>query len=240
MRFFYVEEPPPGAGAGWRPPATLRRHLQALRLGPGDRLLLLPPEGEAWPAEVEADGGLLIGKPVPRPTLPLASVTLATAWPKGSRADELVVRAAECGVTRILPLSCARSVSGRDAFRPNRVERWERLMRETCQQCGRPEPPQLTTTPMVLPEVHADHPQALQVALLPGTLPLATVLDLQPSREFLFYVGPEGGFDAAEESWFHSKEVPCAGLLPTVLRIEAAGPVAAALAQHHWQQRQAH
>lgn len=240
MRFFFVEEPPPPLAEAWAPPPELRRHLQALRLQAGDRLLLLPPGGDAWPAELLGDGRLRIGPAEPRPRLPLAPLTLATAWPKGPRADELVVRAAECGVTRILPLQCARSVSGRDAFRDNRLQRWRRLMRETCQQCRRPDPPRLDDRPYSLEEALAAEPDARAVALLPGTVPLGTLLDLHPPAPLLLLVGPEGGFDDAEEAWLRDRGVPCAGLLPTVLRIEAAGPAAATLVQHHWMRRQAH
>lgn len=240
MRFFFVDGDLTEVDEAWRPSLELQRHLQALRLAAGETVLLLPPAGDGRIATRIEDGSWQLGAASPRPTLPLAGLTLATAWPKGTRADDLVVRATEAGVGRILPLHCTRSVSGRDAFRPRRIERWQRLILETCQQCGRPDPPELITEPLALPEARAAAPGAHPIALLPGTLPLGMDLNLHPSNDFLLFVGPEGGFDSAEEDWFRRQEITCAGLLPTILRIEAAGPAAATLIQHHWMQQRGH
>lgn len=240
MRFFFLEDPPPEAGTRWRPPRLLARHLAALRLAPGEAVLLLPPRGEAVEATLAEDGVLEVGAARPRPELPLADVVLATAWPKGPRADDLVVRATEAGVRAIVPLQCARSVAGRGELPAAKRERWERLMRETCQQCRNPRLPELTAQPLTPAEALDAYPGARPVALLPGTWPLAMELELHPSPSWLLLVGPEGGFDDAEEALFRERGVSCAGLLPTILRIEAAGPAAVTLVQHHALARRGH
>ena len=240
MRFFFLEEDPPRDRGPWSPPRPLLRHLQALRFLDGQELLLLPPAGEAYAAVYRDPGALELDGRRERPALPLLPVTLATAWPKGPRADELMVRAAEAGVTRILPLQCARSVAGRKDFSPARLARWQKLLRETCQQCRRPEIPQLAPRPLTPGEALERCPGALPVALLPGTAPLGVQLDLHEPAEVLLFIGPEGGFDDAEEAWFRDHGIAHAGLLPTVLRIEAAGPAAAVLVQHHALRRRGH
>ena len=240
MRFFFLDEALPAAGTAWRPPRALARHLGALRLDVGETVLLLPPAGDGCEATLEDDGRLRVGSARPRPDLPLADVVLATAWPKGPRADDLVVRATEAGVRAIVPLRCARSVGGRETFSAARQERWKRLMRETCQQCRNPRVPTLAVEPVPPEEALAAHASARPVALLPGTWPLAMELELHPSPAWLLLVGPEGGFDDAEEALFRERGVACAGLLPTILRIEAAGPAAVTLVQHHALARRGH
>lgn len=241
MRFFFLQQEPPEFHGPWQAPAELARHLRALRCGPSEPVLLLLPRGGALRARV-LDGGedLRLEGLAEVPRLPLMPVTLATAWPKGARADELVQRAAEAGVERLLPLRCARSVVGREELSPSRHERWLRILRETCQQCRRPTLPALERRPVDLREVLKEAPLAHPIALIPGAWPLQHELDLRAPREVLLIVGPEGGFDDEEEGWLAEHGVATAGLLPTILRIEAAGPLAAAICQHDFLARSAY
>lgn len=240
MRIFFLREEPPALQGEWLPPAELDQHLRALRFHAGDSLLLLLPRGGALRASVAAPGRLLLHGLAEPPRLPLLPVTLATAWPKGPRADDLVVRAAEAGVERILPIRCARSVVGRDEFSPQRLERWDRLLRETCQQARRPTLPALDRAPVDLRAAPAEAPLAHPIALTPGGWPLQHELDLRQPREVLLLVGPEGGFAPEEEEWLASRGIARASILPTILRIEAAGPIAAAICQHDFLTRSAY
>lgn len=239
MRFFFLQQEPPELHGLWQPPAELERHLRALRCDPEEALLLLLPRGGALRARVDATRGLRLEGLAEVPRLPLMPITLATAWPKGNRADELVQRAAESGVERIVPLRCARSVVGREELSAERNERWQRILRETCQQCRRPTLPALERRPVPLREVLQEAPLAHPIALLPGAWPLQHELDLRAPREVLLIVGPEGGFDDEEELWLADTGVATAGLVPTILRIEAAGPLAAAICQHDFLARSA-
>jgi len=239
MRFFFLQQEPPELHGPWQPPAELDRHLRALRCGPNEPVLLLLPRGGAVRARMDTARGLHLEGLAEVPRLPLMPITLATAWPKGSRADDLVQRAAESGVERIVPLRCARSVVGREEFSMARHERWLRILRETCQQCRRPVLPNLDRQPVDLKEVLKEAPLAHPIALLPGGWPLQHELDLRAPREVLLIVGPEGGFDDQEELWLADAGVATAGLVPTILRIEAAGPLAAAICQHDFVARSA-
>lgn len=238
MRFFFLASPPDREQGSWSPPAALRRHLRALRLGPEESFLLLPPQGDGWKARLREDGDLEIEGIGQRPSLSLLPVTLATAWPKGGRADELVRRATESGATRIIPLRTARSVTGRQAFGDGKTERWTRIMEEVASQCRRPELPTLESEPWSLAELREwwSRPSPgprLAATLTPGTPPLQLRLELSRPREVLLAIGPEGGFDATEEAELAAAGFLSCGLTPTILRIEAAGPLAVGLCQHH-------
>lgn len=240
MRFFFLREEPAALQGEWQPPAELDQHLRALRLSLGELLLLLLPRGGALRAAYAGPGRLVLQGLAEPPRLPLMPVTLATAWPKGTRADDLMARAAEAGVERIVPLGCARSVAGREDFSPQRCERWERILRETCQQARRPTLPALERVPVPLREVLKEAPLAHPIALLPGGWPLQHELDLRQPREVLLIVGPEGGFHPDEEEWLRAAGAGTASLLPTILRIESAGPFAAGICQHDFMARNAY
>jgi len=240
MRFFFLTTPPENATGAWHPEPELARHLKALRFQPGEELLLLPAEGDAYHASFQSVDQLeLLGR-VERPRLPLLQVTLATAWPKGSRGDELVRRCTENGVTHLLPVACARSVVGRGELSPARLQRWQKIMQEVCQQTRRPELPRIDLQPLPLKDLRAAHPDAHAIALVPGTWPLGMELDLHRPSNILLVVGPEGGFANEEEALLRDQDYSFAGLSPTILRIEAAGPLAVGLCQHHYLMRQGH
>jgi len=236
MRFFFVNEEPARLEGPWDPPRELFRHLRALRLSEGEAFLLLLPQGGAVGARLDGEGRVVLQGLTEMPQIPLLPVTLATAWPKGKRADDLVARATELGVERILPLQCERSVAGRQTFSPARVERWRRIALETCQQCGRPVPPTLDPAPVPLAAVLGESPRGRTVVLDPLAWPLAMELSLHAPREVLLIVGPEGGFTPEEIDWFEEHEIHRAGLGATRLRIEAAGPFAVGICQHWYLQ----
>lgn len=239
MRFFFVPEAPPSLTGPWRPPPELAQHLRALRLQRDEPFLLLLPLGGAVRARWDGRDGLLLDGLAEIPRLQLMPATLATAWPAGPRADELVVRAAEAGVERIVPLHCERSSPTPRAFSAARLARWEKLIREACEQCGRPVLPTLEPRLHALAEIRQEAPLAHPVALVPGAWPLITELTLHAPRDVLLLVGPEGGFSPAERQLFRSQGIHEAGLLPTVLRVESAGPAAVAFCQHWFLQTQA-
>ncbi|TAH38931.1 MAG: 16S rRNA (uracil(1498)-N(3))-methyltransferase [Planctomycetota bacterium] len=234
MRFFFVPEAPPRLRGEWEPPAQLLRHLRALRLQ--EDFLLLLPLGGAVRARWDGRQGLELLGLTEMPKLPLLPVTLASAWPKGQRAEALVARATEMGVERIVPLACARSVVTASDWSAARLQRYQKVILEACQQCGRPVPPALDPRPAPLARVRKEAPLAHPVLLLPGAWPLSMELSLHTPREVLLLVGPEGGFTPEERALLQRQGVHEAGLGPTVLRIEAAGPFAAGICQHwHWQ-----
>lgn len=240
MRFFFLTTLPENETGPWHPSPELRRHFKALRFGPGEEFLLLPPGGEAIRVVFHSPDRIeLLGR-APRPQLPLLNVRLATAWPKGSRGDDLVRRCAESGVVQILPLRCERSVVGRQGLGASRQQRWQKILQEVCQQCGRPELPLLSPDPVELEALPALFPEHRIIALVPGTWPLGMELDLHRPDKVLLVIGPEGGFSPAEEAQMRDLGFHFAGLVPTILRIEAAAPLAVGLCQHHFLMRQGH
>lgn len=237
MRIFFLDAAPENFEGNWTPPRELLQHLKALRFGPNDEFLLVLPDGRALRAHQPDRAELVLLGWTDLPRLDLMPVTLATAWPKGKRAEDLLVRACESGVDCIQPVIFERSVAGREAISRNQMERLRRIAREVCQQLGRPQIPQIHAKPIELSQARNAAPRAQAICLRPGSPPLQSQLEGDDYLGALLLVGPEGGTSPAEEAALTEQKWAFAGLLPTILRIEAAGPMGAALCQAWHSQR---
>lgn len=213
-RFFVPVPLAPLAAAGsFALPPGCARHVQVLRLQPGDELTLFDGHGGEWHACVEHMGRsdvsvrLIEHREVSRELG--FDVTLALGMPANDRMDGLVEKATELGVAAIQPLVCERSVLRLAGERADKkVAHWQAVATAASEQCGRTR----------VPTVHA-------VRSLPDWLRgLATdtdsnqagdcqrrVLSLRDGRgwqasavavsqRFVFLSGPEGGLSETEES----------------------------------------
>ena len=231
MRFFFLLAPPGIRKGPWRPPGELRKHLRALRFASDQTFLLLPPDGVALEARLLSRDHIEILGTAEVPSLSMRNITLATAWPKGSRGGDLIVRACESGVRCIQPIVCERSVAGREGFSIKQLERLEKLARETCQQIRQPMPPVLQSEAIPLENPGNRFENSQVICLVPNSPPLSQISIQEPSAELVLVVGPEGGFTDQEIQMMKRRKWSFAGLLPTILRIEAAGPMGAAILQ---------
>jgi 16S rRNA (uracil1498-N3)-methyltransferase len=208
------------AAATFTLPPGASRHVQVLRLQPGDAITLFDGQGGQWQAEVLAMGRkdvtarLLAHQPLDCELH--TPVTLALGMPANERMDALVEKATELGVATIAPLVCERSVlrlAGDRAER--RSAHWQAVAVAACEQSGR------NRVPQVLP------PQPLRdwLAGMPAgglRLVLSLASDTQPLRRRLaaaagggpvsLLSGPEGGLSPAELA-----AAVAAGHLPTTL-----------------------
>lgn len=185
-------------------PEGAARHVQVLRLQPGDALTLFDGRGGEWAAQVTAMGrrevSVRIGAfaDVSR-ELPLA-VTLALGMPANERMDALVEKACELGVAAIQPLVCERSVLRLAGERAQKkVAHWQAVAVAACEQSGRTRVPQVAPV-MALPQwlVALGEPGGmLRVVLsLRDAAPLPA---LGEARSLIALSGPEGGLSVDEE-----------------------------------------
>jgi 16S rRNA (uracil1498-N3)-methyltransferase len=210
-------------------PAAAARHVQVLRLQPGDALVLFDGSGGEWMARVRRMGrrdvhvDVLEHRPAER-ELPLA-VTLAVGMPANERMDTLVEKAAELGAAAVQPLLCERSVlrlSGERAER--RRAHWQGVATAASEQSGR------TRVPQVLP--------VRELAAWLGAMPAGGARWLlspqapQPiaaaprSAPLILLSGPEGGFAETEVRAATVAGFAEVGLGPRTLRADTA-PLAA-------------
>src|SRR5262245_61636066 len=143
----HVDRPlAPGAEFGLGTAAS--RHVQVLRLQPGDALTLFDGRGGQWAGTVsaisrrEVRARTLQFDPVERELG--RAVTLAVGMPANERMDALIEKATELGVARIQPLVCERSVlrvAGERALR--KAAHWHAVAVAACEQCGRNRVPEV-------------------------------------------------------------------------------------------------
>ncbi len=226
-------------------PAGAARHVQVLRLQPGDAITLFN-HGPGWAGtspggEFEARVTLMGRSQVQVEVLEHQAVEreaqravhLAVGMPANERMDWLVEKAAELGVASIQPLMTERSVLRLAAERATKkVDHWQSVAIAACEQCGGNRVPTvhgvktLTQWLSALNTQEADAPRPLLLSLRRGTQALHDLdIGMVPA---LFLSGPEGGLSPAEEN-----AAVAAGFAPVhlgqrVLRAETAALTALA------------
>lgn len=225
-------ERPLAPGAEFALGATAARHVQVLRLQPGNALTLFDGSGGQWAGAIsgisrrEVRVRTLHFEPVERELA--QAVTLAVGMPANERMDALVEKATELGAARIQPLVCERSVlrvAGERALR--KAAHWHAVAVAACEQCGRNRVPELAEPMKLGPWLHAleGHGGARWLLSTSGdALPWPAVL--RDARKVIVLSGPEGGFTAAEEEMARAAGFSRHSLGSRVLRADTA-PLAA-------------
>jgi 16S rRNA (uracil1498-N3)-methyltransferase len=209
-------------------------HAAVNRLRVGESVMLGDGRGLLADAAVDAVSSssvaFRVGE-VRREARPTPEIWLAQALAKGDR-DELAIQAAtEVGVSGVIPLQAARSISRWSGPKLDKgVARWMSIVREASKQAIRSWVPDVTT-PLAPGDLAADGDVVLVLDPRAETR-LADAVRAAPSdvRRIILAVGPEGGFTPDEV-----ERLAAAGAVPvvlgdTVLRTSTAGPVAIAVA----------
>jgi 16S rRNA (uracil1498-N3)-methyltransferase len=195
------------------------RHLRVSRVGPGEEVVLLDGRGVRATAHLSASGraasvtGLLPprGEPVRRVTVLLGVGELA-------RVEWAVEKGTECGAAAFLLVAAARSQRAHVAAAAARVERLRRIAAEAVKQCDRSVVPDVAA-PEALAGLLAGRHGRLLVAR-PGASPVRA--DALPAGDLAVAIGPEGGFDDAEERLLDAAGAVPFGLGGRILRLETA------------------
>jgi 16S rRNA (uracil1498-N3)-methyltransferase len=213
-------------------PARAARHVQVLRLQPGEEVLLFDGTGGQWRAVIErmgrSDVQVRVATHEDVECEPAIAVHLAVGIPANERMDWLVEKATELGCASIQPLVTARGilrVAGERAGRKR--EHWQSVAAAACEQSGRNR----------VPEVHEPAPfaqwleasatsKARKVVLsLGANAQRFSVPALGASEEWICLSGPEGGLEPREEASATEAGFAPVSLGPRVLRADTA-PIA--------------
>jgi len=149
---------------------------------------------------------------------------------KSARFEWVLEKGTELGVAVFAPILCRRSMAGLEDAGPSKQQRWQRIIQEAAEQCGRSRLPELLPArPLmhalndILPGAFAlmpweeEHGQTLREALVPAL----NRGDSQPITVVLF-IGPEGGLMAEEVSLAQRYGVQVVTLGQRILRAETA------------------
>ena len=239
MPRFFVDQPLI-AGTELSLPDAVVRHVQVLRLNPGDALTLFNghPAGYEYPAtvlsvgkrqvEVQLGAALAVSRESP------LQLGLAQGISSGDRMDFTLQKGVELGVQVFQPVATQRSIvrlSGERADK--RLLRWREIVLSACEQCGR------NSVPEVRPILSLDAWLASQVAQQGTRLLLSPQAGVRlrqlpaPASAWLL-AGPEGGLTDAEEHAAIAAGWTALTLGPRVLRTETAALAAVAAMQLCW------
>lgn len=226
---------PLARGAELALPPNATRHVQVLRLQPGDALTLFDGAGGEWSAELlrigrrEASARVLAHRP--RECELRRRVTLALGMPANERMDTLIEKATELGVATVQPLQCERSVLRLAGERAERKRaHWHAVAAAACEQSGRNRLPQVAEPAALddwLEALDRDPPpRKLLLSLNPDAPPLLRDEQLPRADRIVVLSGPEGGLTAAEQSRAVAAGFAPVSLGARVLRADTA-PLAA-------------
>lgn len=219
-------------GATLTLPDSAARHVQVLRLQPGDEITLFNGEGGECLATVTRMGRsdvevLVVSHQAIEREAPRA-VHLALGMPANERMDWLVEKATELGVASLQPLQAERSVLRLAGERAEKKRsHWQGVVIAACEQCGRNRVPPvlpIQTLPAWLPTLSSGH--HLLLSLQADSVPLAKHVATLAPGPVLFLSGPEGGLSAAEEQAARAQGFVPVSLGARTLRAETA-PLAA-------------
>ncbi|MEO5986028.1 MAG: RsmE family RNA methyltransferase [Candidatus Limnocylindria bacterium] len=200
-------------------PASIERQVRSvLRLGDGDRLVLLPGDGSEAVCSLEA-GGCVVEERRRVESEPAHRLTLVQALLKGDALEAVVQFGTEIGIAAFRLVVTERCIAREISSR--KLERLKAIARESAEQSERG----------IIPDVAAPIP--LRDVLAPGVVLLyerddALRLGAIEAPETVI-VGPEGGFTDAELRAASEAGVRAAGLGALILRSQTAGPAAAAV-----------
>lgn len=222
---------PLGANAALTLAPGAARHVQVLRMQPGDALTLFDGRGGEYAATVERMGRsevtVQVGRRIDTEREAARAVHLAVGMPANERMDWLVEKATELGVASIQPLVTAHGVLRLAGERADKKRaHWEAIAVAACEQCGR------NRVPLIHPVLSLgswlETPPAetrterFILSLAEGTRAVADALAGLDGRAACVLSGPEGGLSTTEERDAIDQGFTPLTLGPRILRAETA------------------
>lgn len=221
-------------------PPTAARHVQVLRMQPGQSVLLFGSGQGQWRACIEEIGRSHV-RVCPQEFADIARETplrvhLVMALVANDRMDHLLEKATELGAASFSPLEterCVVKLSGDRAEK--RRQHWQAVVASACEQCGRNTVPQVLPTQSLthylssFPLLHNNRSARYLLSLSEQAQPLMRVAgatQFQPSSSIDLVSGPEGGWSMTEESHLVQAGLIQVSLGPRTLRADTA-PLAA-------------
>ncbi len=222
---FFTTTPPPREGAFIITDENLLNQWRnVLRMEEGSKVAFFDGSGDEALCEfilLSKKSATLKVLEIKKGLVPMRDVTLFMALIKKDNLEFVLEKATELGVTRIVPVECARS----EKKGINR-ERSEKILREASEQSGR------ATVPILGDIIDAKNiPNKNLVVFDPrGETSAREFFATHTITPISLCIGPEGGFTDEEITFFKTNSTPILTTGPTILRAETAAIVALSLA----------
>lgn len=220
------------AGLSFDLPPGTARHVQVLRLQPGDEVTLFNGEGGEYQAIIErmgrSDVSVTVSSHAAVEREAARAVHLAVGMPANERMDWLVEKATELGVSSIQPLMTAHAVLRLAGERAEKKRtHWEAIAVAACEQCGRNRVPRVHEVQSFSKwlEQESSGAHRLVLSLAEETRGIAQVAASTADGALLVLSGPEGGLSRDED-----EQARAAGFAPVTLGARVLRAETAALA----------
>jgi 16S rRNA (uracil1498-N3)-methyltransferase len=213
------------------------RHLcGALRLQPGDQVVLFDGNGGEFSARLESlDRKQVWLQVVEHQAIERESplpVHLGIGISRGDRFDWVVQKATELGVAQISPLLSERvEVKLKGERAEKKLQHWQQIAISACEQCGRNR----------IPTIHSLQKLTGWTQQVDGDCKLVlhhrgqqSLTRLTPPAKLALLIGPEGGLTEQEIEQAQQQGFAPLTLGPRVLRTETAPLAALAIVQQLW------
>lgn len=241
MKRFFVEQIDSKEGSFTVRGPEARHIARVLRMGPGDRFILMDRTGARYEVTVAScdrhEVRVFLERPLPSPPVSPVDITLCQALLKSGPMDYIIQKTSELGVNRILPFVSERTVIRPDpeGFR-TKARHWQEIARNAATQSDRAVPADIGPLHFFDHMIaHLKGENALKIILWESEncRDLKGVLAETPRLgSIVGVVGPEGGLTPAEvelarEGGFHP-----ASLGHRILRAETAAQTLVAILQY--------
>lgn len=209
---------------------------RVLRLKAGDEILILDGMGNLYRCALTSLGPNLVRAEIlvceKATGEPAIKVTVGLPLIKGDRFDWAIQKLTELGASRVVPLTCERTVVKGPST--GKLPRWQLIARESAEQCERPTIPHIVS-PTALVDL-VTNPDTItgggvELSLICAERRKAPLLQslLHSRRESgkhpnhtLILIGPEGGFSDREVTMAGDAGFAQVSLGPRILRAETA------------------
>jgi 16S rRNA (uracil1498-N3)-methyltransferase len=213
---------------------------RVLRLRPGDRVLALDGAGLQYEVVLEEVSnsrvtGLIAGKTAAVGE-PGTRLTLFQSLVKREKFEWVLQKGTELGVADFCPVITRRTlVRDEEDVKPEKLDRWRRIIKEAAEQSGRGLLPRLTAPipfEAAAPETLLNDRALIAWEMEAQRTIRNALAERDGPQEIALFIGPEGGFEQQEVDeamWYGAIPVT---LGPRTLRTETAAIVAVSLVMH--------
>jgi 16S rRNA (uracil1498-N3)-methyltransferase len=210
-----------------------------LHLGVGEQLVLLDNSGDEFLTALVKSGRARVEVQVlerrrGKSESPVR-IVLCQGLLKSARFEWILEKGTELGVAVFAPMLCRRSMAGLEEAGAAKIQRWQRIIQEAAEQCGRARMPELLPIRPLMRALNdiprsalafmpweEEHGRSLREGLEGGASSIAgRESSLEPVTVVLF-IGPEGGLMAEEVLLARRHGVQVVTLGPRILRAETA------------------
>lgn len=209
---------------------TSKYLVTVLRLAEGDNVFFFDGQGNRASAEIietHRSKTHVFIKPATFSEPLEPSLHLCCALPKTDRAEWIIEKCSELGVSSIHWVACERSQAPKKDH-AKKFERWRKIAREAARQSHNDWVPNIKE---VIPfrEVCASYTHDTRIVLDTSILPSLVSINPKSRARYVIFVGPEGGFTADERDLLKQMGWHSMSLGTTILRVETAAVVGVGL-----------